>query len=291
MHSRSASWWPCSGLASSPVSGESLLLSASPPGHTPAPWPFAVVTMEFAPVPFFLGSTNGPLSFFNGQNKQEMEGTATGALNLPGATWLPREGCLCPGSPLLPRHLSWVTPTTRNPAKAQNFSRLGSLLLLLHLDLPLHACSLGGVCVCVFFLKHPSSLSENLFFFFLDSKTSYRLFSVKFRVTEKKRRMVRHKTAFVSFSLLSSSQKLIASSLNHIKLLTFGHFLTQKMAVLYSSAENLLPGWLSYPHTEGLSLIRAHQLCRETRCKQSAVLLARRPSKFIPPALNVIPVS
>ena len=149
----------------------------------------------------------------------------------------------------------------------------------------------GGVCVCVFFRKHPSSLSENLFFFFLDSKTSYRLFSVKFRVTEKKRRMVRHKTAFVSFSLLSSSQKLIASSLNHIKLLTFGHFLTQKMAVLYSSAENLLPGWLSYPHTEGLSLIRAHQLCRETRCKQSAVLLARRPSKFIPPALNVIPVS
>ena len=147
------------------------------------------------------------------------------------------------------------------------------------------------MCVCVFFLKHPSSLSENLFFFFLDSKTSYRLFSVKFRVTEKKRRMVRHKTAFVSFSLLSSSQKLIASSLNHIKLLTFGHFLTQKMAVLYSSAENLLPGWLSYPHTEGLSLIRAHQLCRETRCKQSAVLLARRPSKFIPPALNVIPVS
>ena len=30
--------------------------------------------MESAPVPFFLGSTNGPLSFFNGQNKREMEG-------------------------------------------------------------------------------------------------------------------------------------------------------------------------------------------------------------------------
>ena len=71
---------------------ESLLLSVSTPGHTPPPWPFAVVTMESAPVPFVLGSTNGPLSFFNGQNKQEMEGTATGAINLPGATWLPREG-------------------------------------------------------------------------------------------------------------------------------------------------------------------------------------------------------
>ena len=44
---------------------ESLLLSVSTPGHTPPPWPFAVVTMESAPVPFFLGSTNGPLSFFN----------------------------------------------------------------------------------------------------------------------------------------------------------------------------------------------------------------------------------
>ena len=149
VHGRSASWWPCSALASSPVSGESLLLSVSTPGHTPPPWPFAVVTMESAPVPFFLGSTNGPLSFFNGQNKQEMEGLATGALNLPGATWLPREGCLCPGSPLLPRHPTWVTPTARNPAKPQKFSRLGSLLLLLHHNLPPHTHSLEGVRVCV----------------------------------------------------------------------------------------------------------------------------------------------
>lgn len=94
----------------------------------------------------------------------------------------------------------------------------------------------GCVCMCVLSLTPFFSFRKTFFFPPLGSKTSYRLFSLKFRVTKKKRRMVRHKTAFVSFSLSSSSQKLIASSLNHIKLLTFGHFLTQKMAVLYSSA-------------------------------------------------------
>lgn len=89
--------------------------------------------------------------------------------------------------------------------------------------------------MCVLSLT-PFFSFRKTFFFPLGSKTSYRLFSLKFRVTKKKRRMVRHKTAFVSFSLWSSSQKLTASNLNHIKLLTFGHFLTQKMAVLYSSA-------------------------------------------------------
>ena len=88
--------------------------------------------------------------------------------------------------------------------------------------------------MCSFF--NTLLLFQKNIFFFLGSKTSYRLFSLKFRVTKKKRRMVKHKTAFVSFSLWSSSQKLTASSLNRIKLLTFGHFLTQKMAVLYSSA-------------------------------------------------------
>ena len=93
----------------------------------------------------------------------------------------------------------------------------------------------GCMCMCSFF-NTLLLFQKNIFFFFLGSKTSYRLFSLKFRVTKKKRRMVKHKTAFVSFSLWSSSQKLTASSLNRIKLLTFGHFLTQKMAVLYSSA-------------------------------------------------------
>ena len=77
--------------------------------------------------------------------------------------------------------------------------------------------------MCVLSLT-PFSFRKTIFKKILGSKTSYRLFSLKFRVTKKKRRMVRHKTAFVSFSLWSSSQKLIASSLNHIKLLTFGHF-------------------------------------------------------------------
>ena len=136
----------------------------------------------------------------------------------------------------LPRHPAWVTPTARNPAKPQKFSRLGSLLLLLHHNLPPHTHSLEGVRVCVLSLTPFFSFRKTFFFFFVGSKTSYRLFSLKFRVTKKKRRMVKHKTAFVSFSLWSSSQKLTASSLNRIKLLTFGHFLTQKMAVLYSSA-------------------------------------------------------
>lgn len=77
--------------------------------------------------------------------------------------------------------------------------------------------------MCVLSLTPFFSFRKNIFKKILGSKTSYRLFYFKFRVTKKKR-MVRHKTTFVSFSLWSSSQKVIASSLNHIKLLTFGHF-------------------------------------------------------------------
>ena len=50
--------------------------------------------------------------------------------------------------------------------------------------------------MCVLSLT-PFSFRKTIFKKILGSKTSYRLFSLKFRVTKKKRRMVRHKTAFV----------------------------------------------------------------------------------------------